>query len=153
MSQSGLTSSQISAAGAYAQADRLLASMPVRAIDPTRQRFLVDDQTSASQAPGGNQNAAEAADGDGSSSSQSQARTGFSFGQNGFGLVGAFTSFLARMFGQSEVAQTASASSVKSGIQAYNRAAGTTVAQDGAAEVLPPSFPRLSSGRAVDLVV
>lgn len=152
MSDSGLTSSQISAAGAYAQADRLVASIPVRAIDPTRQRFQVEDQTSAQDAPAKTQSGADAADGDGSSSSSSSPSQP-STGRTGFGLIGAFTSFLARMFGQGDTNQVDAAASAQSGAEAYQRAAGGVVAENSAAEILPPSFPRLASGRAVDLVV
>lgn len=152
MSDSGLTSSQISAAGAYAQADRLVASIPVRAIDPTRQRFQVEDQASAQDAPAKTQAGTDAADGDGSSSStSSQSRP--STGRAGFGLVGAFTSFLARMFGQGDASQAAATTSAQSGAQAYAQAAGAATAEEGGAEILPPTFPRLASGRAVDLVI
>lgn len=152
MSDVGLTSNQISAAGAYAQADRLVASIPVRAIDPTRQRFQVEDQSSSENASTGAQDATDGGDGSFSSSSQSQGQAATT-GRFGYGLVGAVTSFLARIFGQGETTQTSAAASMQSGTQAYARAAGAVPLQDGGTEILSPSFPRLSSGRAVDLVV
>lgn len=149
-----MTSGRISAAGAYAQAERLVATIPVRAIDPTRQRFQVRDQVDADHAPVQSRPQADAADADGASSNRAedQAAAGGQ-GRGGFGLLGAFTSFLARMFAQPEAGQGA-AVSARDGIQAYARAAGTAIAGDfGATEILSPSFPRLSSGRAVDLTV
>lgn len=153
MSDSGLTSSQISAAGAYAQADRLVVSIPVRAIDPTRQRFQVEDQASAQDAPAKAQSGADAADGDGSSSSSTSSQSRPSTGRTGFGLIGAVTSFLARMFGQGDAGQVAATTSAQNGAQAYAQAAGALTTEDGGAEILPPSFPRLASGRAIDLVI
>lgn len=153
MSDTGLTTSQISAAGAYAQAERMAVTIPVRAIDPTRQRFQVEDQTAPQEAPSKAQPEADAADGDGSAATgQQQAATGE---RRGFGLIGAFTSFLARMFGQTDAAQGgAAAASAKSAAQAYSRTASTAgVIDNGPAEVLSPAFPRLASGRTIDLTV
>lgn len=158
MSDSALTTSQISAAGAYARAERLVVSIPVRAIDPTRQRFGVDDQVAADRAPTGPRPEGGAADGDGASSSSSGGNAATGWGRAGFGLLGAVTSFLARMFAQSdaggETAAPAPAVQAQAGVQAYVRAAGVV---DGGnyrgVEVLSPSFPRLSSGRALDLSV
>lgn len=145
-----MTPSQISAAGAYAQAERLAVSIPVRAIDPARQRFQVRDQVAAGEAPV--QSRIES-DADGESPAQSAGRQGGG-ARGGFGLLGAFTSFLARMFAQPE-SGSASTVAVATGAQAYARTANATAMTGdfGAAEVLSPSFPRLSSGRAVDLTV
>lgn len=147
-----MTSSQISAAGAYAQADRLVVSIPVRAIDPTRKRFEVEDQTAAEQAPVRERSEAESSD-EQSASGGSQGRLTGGWSRAGFGLLGAFTSFLTRVFAQGETA--AASTSAQAGIQAYTRAAGNAAANQaaGRAEVLSPSFPRLSSGRAIDLTV
>lgn len=150
-----MTTSQISAAGAYAQADRLAVTIPVRAIDPTRQRFQVEDQATAQEAPDKAGANAEATDREVSSSTEGKTGTQgkSASGGGGFGLLGAVTSFLARMFGQSDASQTTAATSVSSGVQAYTRAAGATLTDNNGTEVLSPSFPRLSSGRAVDLTV
>lgn len=151
-----MTTSQINAAGAYAQADRLAVTIPVRAIDPTRQRFQVEDQATAQEAPDkARANGDAAADGEVPSSTQgkSDSQGKPASGGGGFGLLGAVTSFLARMFGQSDASQATATASVSSGVQAYARAAGAGLTDSNGAEVLSPSFPRLSSGRAVDLTV
>ncbi|HTH16222.1 MAG TPA: hypothetical protein VL974_06185 [Magnetospirillum sp.] len=147
MSNSGSTISNVSAAGAYARADMLVSTLPVRAIDPTRQRFQVGDQVAPDEAPV--QPQADATESDGSSS-QGKA-TGW--GKAGFGLLGAFTSFLARVFAQSDTEAVSAAGSVRSGLEAYARAARTASPDIGNAEIIPPDFPRLSSGRALDLTV
>lgn len=149
-----MTSSQVSAAGAYAQADRLVVSIPVRAIDPTRKRFEVEDQAAAGQAPVKPRPDEEQADGQ-SASDGAQGSASGGWGRSGFGLLGAFTSFLTRMFAQAaEAATPAAATSAQAGIAAYARAAGGAEPLQGrAVEVLPPSFPRLASGRAIDLTV
>lgn len=151
-----MTSSQISAAGAYAQADRLVVSIPVRAIDPTRKRFEVEDQTAAGQAPVKSRQDPEESGDSGSQSGgeQSQGAATGGWGRSGFGLLGAFTSFLTRVFGQAAESAAAAATSAQAGVQAYARAAGgDVVPQDGGVEVLPPAYSRLSSGRAIDLTV
>ncbi|MCR6633118.1 MAG: hypothetical protein NVV74_25465 [Magnetospirillum sp.] len=159
MSESGISSSQISAAGAYARADTLVATLPVRAIDPTRPRFqmgdeVAGDEKAAKARPQGE--AADATDADGTAGSfdRTQERPATGWGRTGFGLLGAFTSFLARVFSQSDAGQVTAGASLRSGLQAYARAAGTSAADEtGGAEILPPSFPRLASGRRVDLTV
>lgn len=156
MSESGLTTSQISAAGAYVRSERLVAeSIPVRAIDPTRQRFQVDDQKAADQTAADSRAEADAAEADGQSPSSSRGGKA-STGWGGSGLLGAFTSFLARMFAQPEttVESSPGASSAQAGAQAYARAAGAMpYGNYNGPEVLSPSLPRLSSGRALDLTV
>lgn len=151
----GMSISQTNAAAAYGRTEFLGASIPVRPTDPIRPRFQVKDEVAADQAEdpprtisaeGDEQAAAE------SSGSSRQSAAGF-----GSGLLGAFTSFLARFFGQGEAETTTSASSsstaMQNGVAAYGRAAASGL--DGAAstEVLSPSFPRLASGRALDLSV
>lgn len=154
MSDVGLTSTQISAAGAYARSERLVAeSIPVRAIDPTRQRFQVADQKVADQTAADSRAEAESTDADGQSATSyaggGKASTGW-----GGGLLGAFTSFLARMFAQPESSVPASASTAQAGAQAYARAAANVpFGNYNGPEVLSPNFPRLSSGRALDLTV
>lgn len=149
-----MTSSQITAAGAYAQAERMAASIPVRPIDPTRRRFQVEDQAAAKKAAAETRPDAESADADGAAPQGAEGRAASGWGRGGFGLVGAVTSFLARLFSQGEDgAAPPAAASVQAGAQAYARAAGAPLAYDGGAEVLMPSLPRLSSGRALDLTV
>ncbi len=154
MSESGLTISQISAAGAYARSERLAAeSIPVRAIDPTRRRFQVDDQTAAKQTAAQTRPEPESADADGQSASAfGGGKSGGGWG--GGGLLGAVTSFLARMFAQPETGSAAASSSAQAGALAYARtAANVPFGNYNDAEVLSPNFPRLSSGRALDLTV
>ena len=154
MSESGLTISQISAAGAYARSERLAAeSIPVRAIDPTRRRFQVDDQTAAKQTAAQTRPEPESADADGQSASAfGGGKSGGGWG--GGGLLGAVTSFLARMFAQPEPDAAAASSSAQAGALAYARtAANVPFGNYNDAEVLSPNFPRLSSGRALDLTV
>lgn len=149
-----MTSSQINAAGAYAQAERLVVSIPVRAIDPTRKRFEVEDQTAAGQAPVKPRPDSEQSEGESSAGGAQAGLTG-GWGRSGSGLLGALTSFLTRMFAQaSESTASAAATSPQAGVAAYARAAiGAEAQQSGAAEVLSPSYPRLASGRAIDLTV
>lgn len=146
--------SQTQAAAATARAERLAVSIPVRAIDPARQRFQVDERPAAETAPADSRAEAESSDADGSPQAQGRAAGGW--GRGGFGLVGAFTSFLARVFSQGEGDDAPAASSptaLQAGVQAYARAAGTVAANYPGVEVLSPSLPRLSSGRALDLSV
>ncbi|MBC7953396.1 MAG: hypothetical protein H7Z12_16445 [Rhodospirillaceae bacterium] len=149
-----MTTSQVGVAGAYARAAMLGPAIPVRAIDPTRQRFQVKGeaeqaktQSEVAQSPvdQSDEQAVFSTNGDQSGGSS----------RGGFGLLGAFTSFLVRMFAQqpdSEAAAPAT-TTVQAGIQAYARSAGPLPANENGVEVMSPSFPRLSSGRAVDLSV
>lgn len=148
-----ISASQLSATGAYARAETLVATLPVRAIDPTRQRFQVGDQVAGEDASAQAQSQAEAADSDGASSGSARQQAATGWGSGGYGLLGAFTSFLTRMFSQGQGEQVAGAPAMQSGIRAYNRFAAGAESGGGGAEVLPPGFPRLSSGRAVDLSV
>ena len=148
-----MTSSQINAAGAYVQADRLVVSIPVRAIDPTRQRFEVEDQAAAGQAPARPREESEEADGQSASGGSRAPLTGGGR-RGGSGLLGAFTSFLTRVFAQATEG-TAATASAQAGIQAYARAAAGSAGpqQNGGVEILTPAYQRLSSGRAIDLTV
>lgn len=124
-------------------------AIPVRTIDPARQRFQLKPE--AEQAKTQSEVAQSAAD-----QADEQAlfsSTGNTPSRSGFGLLGAFTSFLARMFAQPEAEAAAPSASVQAGIQAYTRSAGPVPVNEDGVEVMPPSFPRLSSGRAVDLTV
>jgi hypothetical protein len=156
VSQSAMSISQLNVSGANARPDGLAATIPVRPIDPTRQRFQVEDQVSADDASAQAKNQADAADGDAASQGGAGRRAAAGWGGNGSGLLGAFTSFLARMFSQAQDAAETSATSpasMRAGIQAYGRVATPESGFQPGAEVLAPGFPRLSSGRAVDLSV
>jgi len=146
-----LSISQANAAGAYARSEALGAAIPVRPADPVRPRFQVADQAGADQTEA--QSRSHAADSDGQPA-ESRSGGGRASG-NGLGLLGAVTSFLARFFGQgeAETAVAAGSQSLRSGLEAYGRAAATAVNDNPAVEVLSPSFPRLASGRRVDLSV
>ncbi|MBX9634234.1 MAG: hypothetical protein K2X44_04560 [Magnetospirillum sp.] len=148
-----MTTSQVSGAGAYARADSLGYAIPVRAIDPARQRFQVRDEVEAQQAR--DQSAATAAQSEDQSPVSATGDETSRGSRGGFGLLGAFTSFLARMFAQPEGEAMAAApvASMKDGIQAYARSAGPLPANENGIEVMSPSFSRLASGRAVDLTV
>jgi hypothetical protein len=147
-----MTAGQVGGADAYARAAMLAPAIPVRPIDPARQRFQV--KAEAEQA----KNQQEVAQ---SPSDQTGEQAVFSTGDDqsgrgsrgGFGLLGALTSFLTRMFAQPEAEAAPTATTVQAGIQAYARSAGPMPANENGIEVMSPSFPRLSSGRAVDLSV
>ena len=47
----------------------------------------------------------------------------------------------------------AGAASLRSGVAAYARAAQTAAPDGGGAEIIPPGFPKLSSGKTIDLSV
>lgn len=152
-----MNSSQIRAAGAYAQAERLAVSIPVRAIDPSRKRFEVEERPSSEQAPVRARAKSDSSAGQTAASTREGA--GIGWRRDGLGLVGAFTAFLTRVFSQSESddesgAVTATASA-RAGTQAYSRAVAGTVVNDfdDTSEILTAFFPRLASGRAVDLTV
>lgn len=157
MADSGLITSQIGAAGAYAQADRLAVTIPVRPIDPVRQRFEVEDRDAAKQAAVDSQSDAEAVVSQSEKAGQSdQSNVSTGSGWAGSGLLGAFTSFLARLFADSGSADAATSTegTARAGAQAYARTASSVeVGNYRDVDVMSPVFPRLSSGRAVDLSV
>lgn len=156
MADSGLITSQIGAAGAYAQADRLAVTIPVRPIDPVRQRFEVEDRDAAKQAPVDSQGDAEAVASRSEAGQPDQSNVSTGSGWAGSGLLGAFTSFLARLFADSGSADTATSTEkmARAGAQAYAQTASSVeIGNYRDADVMSPAFPRLSSGRAVDLSV
>lgn len=143
-------SSRTDGAGAQARAESLARLGMVRPADPVRQRFPLEDEskTRARQTQDGQSPLAD--DGAGERSK------GFTGGL-GSGLLGAFTSFLARFMGQAETggqSTVPSAITQGTGIDAYARAndlVGND--QDQGPDLLTPGLPRLSSGRALDLSV
>lgn len=144
-----MSATQVSAAGAYARADSLVVTIPVRPTDPTRPRFQVRDQVAADQT--GGQVADELPPDDQSSGSGGQGAAARG-ARGGVGLLGAVTSFLARMFAQSDT--DAPSAPMRTGAQAYARASSAAaVAAFDTVDIVSPSFPRLSSGRALDLTV
>jgi hypothetical protein len=154
------------ARGAYARADALVPSGPVRAIDPTRPRFPAVDGKAAKPEDDGN--AVKTQDG-GNTARVGEAAARFTQSDNGAaapptddgsqqgargpGLLGALTNFLARVFGQSGDGDNAAPSSVLSGLRTYARNAAVMTTEPTGVEVSSPGFPRLSSGRALDLTV
>lgn len=155
MAQSSIASStSLRAAGPFAQAERNVVPMPVRAVDPVRKRFTIEDQSASEQTPIQFRSEAENADGEESGSFW---RSGSKRNKEwqGFGLLGAFTGYLTRVFAQSAPPGSAeAAASAKAATQAYKRAAGSIVMPDvNTAEVFSSFFPRLASGHAVDLTV
>ncbi len=139
MSDLGTSISAVSAAGVQS---------PVRAIDPVRRRLPSTEEAGQS----GNEPFVpfNAAGDDFAIPAPADKRGG---ARGGFGsLLGAFTSFVASLFSQSEVpaAQPAPAS-MQAATAAYSR--GAVLPEIAAYEVLSPSLPRLSSGRALDLSV
>lgn len=155
MAQSGMTSlTSIRAAGPYTQAERMVVPTPVRPVDAVRKRFIVEDQSAAEQAPvkpRPEADLAEAEDaGDFWRTSPKRDKE-----RQGFGLLGAFTAYLTRVFAQPAPPGSAeAAASAKAAAQAYKRAANSITLPDvNTAEVLSSFFPRLASGHAVDLTV
>lgn len=135
----------VRATGAYARAEGLVPPGPVRPIDAVRPRFTVQDgdkPAKVADAP----ESAEAAENGPDGAAAVAARGG-----RGPGLLGALTNFLSRMFAQ----ETESGADVvaASGLRAYARAAAKAAVESPGIEVASPGFPRLSSGRAVDLTI
>jgi hypothetical protein len=122
--------------------------LPVRAIDPVRRRLPGAEEAAQSRA----QVFAPDYDGadDFTASAQEERRGG---ARGGFGsLLGAFTSFIATLFAQADTEAAAQpTASAQAATAAYGR--GSILPAVAAYEVLPPSLPRLSSGRALDLTV
>lgn len=129
------------AAGAYARAEALVPPGPVRPADAVRPRFAVSDGDKAAKA-----GAAATAD-----TADNPASEPLAAGTPRSGLLGALTNFLARVFAQEGGADAATAPAA-SGLRAYARAAATP-AEPAGVEIASPGFPRLSSGRALDLTV
>jgi len=143
VSDQGISISAVSAAGAH---------VPVRPIDPVRRRFPTAEEAGQSGVETFSQFGSE----DESSASRAQDGRGRA-ARGGFGsLIGAATSFFASLFSQPE-AEAARASQSASAMQAasaaYARTASAPAVQAASYEVLSPSLPRLSSGRAFDLSV
>lgn len=138
------------ARGAYARAEALVPPGPVRAIDPVRPRFSEVDGGKAAET-------AEAASPSVEAETRAEAseRTAADGAQTarGPGLLGALTNFLARVFGQSGEADSVAPSAVLSGLRAYAPGAAAMAGDPAGVEISSPGFPRLSSGRALDLTV
>jgi len=134
------------------------ASAAVRAADPTKERFQVGERNvgkrdAASVEAEQPQSFAIDADDTNTALPPVTQRTN----RGGRGLLGAFTSFLAKMFTQSDSGSESSASTRLNGIGAYDRAtaqAPSTNAFSGyTSDVQSPGFPRLASGRVLDLTI
>lgn len=131
------------AAGAYARAETLT---PARPVEPVRPEFRVPEGDGAAKT--GKAWVAESAD---RAAPEAGARPR---GESGPGLLGALTNFLARAFGQPTEAEGLQASSRLAGLRTYARfAVGKGGTEQAGVELMSPSLPRLSSGRALDLSV
>lgn len=135
---------------------RPTATAALRPTDPTRERFEVGDNKVANQD-------AEAVEDRGGPFGVDADETGGlgaeavrqKSARGGRGLLGAFTNFLAKIFTQADGAADSAASVRLNGIGAYGRANAqqpqsmTAQAMDN---VQNPGFPRLASGRVLDLM-
>ena len=134
---------------------RPAATDAVRAADPTKERFQVGERKVANSDAGTveqDQLPSFTVDADESGVFVSPAR-----GRAGRGLLGAFTSFLAKMFTQGDNGADTAASTRLTGIGAYGQA-NTQQRQAAplsgfAADIQAPGLPRLASGRVLDLSV
>lgn len=133
------------------------ASAALRASDPVKERLLVgedgvprrqDGMAVDDQAAAFNVDADESA---GVYGGQQQASSAASAG--GRGLLGAFTNFLSKIFGQGD--GNGAASTRLAGMDAYGRATAqqATTLSGLSAELQTPGLPRLASGRVLDLTV
>lgn len=134
---------------------RPAASDAVRAADPTKERFQVGERKVGkrdAEPAASDLVQAFAVDADETAAFAAPAR-----GRGGRGLLGAFTSFLAKMFTQGETQTDSVASTRLAGIGAYGQANATApqpAALTGfAAEIQAPGLPRLASGRVLDLTI
>lgn len=136
---------------------RPTASAALRASDPAKERLEVGEKRIAN----GNATSTDervsqfTLDGDESSVfSVDQANERSARG--GRGLLGALTNFLAKMFTQADQGGESAASSRLNGLGAYAQANGQQAANmtsGSNAEIQSPGFPRLASGRLLDLSV
>lgn len=144
MSDAGLSTSQVSAAGAYARAETLAAAIPVRPIDPTRQRFQVQDQVAGDKesARSGSQSQSQfqaetSADNSNAAGTATSQQSGFG---RGFGLLGALTAFLTRIFSsQTDSGGTDATDQKNAGTQAATQAEAATSSQAGASKTVAAS--------------
>ena len=132
---------------------RPTATDAVRAADPTKEHFQVGDRKAANPDAGAveqDQTQTFTVDADESGAFIAPAR-----GRGGRGLLGAFTSFLAKMFTQGDSVADSVASTRLTGIGAYGQANAqqrqATPFSGLAAEIQAPGLPRLASGRVRDL--
>lgn len=153
MAESGLSISQTNGTAAYGRAEAMAAAIPVRPTDPTAPRFQPADPVTSDQAEGqSSQSSAATSTTEIESQANTSKRRKWSWG-DGFGLLGGVTSFLARILGQTDgSAATGQSTTMKAGITAYNQAAGMNT-PESADDILAMSFPRLASGRTLDLTV
>ncbi|CDK99057.1 protein of unknown function [Magnetospirillum gryphiswaldense MSR-1 v2] len=135
---------------------RPTASAALRPADPTRERFQVGDNKVANQdseavEDRGGQFAIDADETGGLGAQAVRQKSA----RGGHGLLGAFTNFLAKIFTQADGTADSAASVRLNGIGAYGRAnaqqpqSAATQAMDN---VQNPGFPRLASGRVLDLM-
>lgn len=135
---------------------RPTASAALRPADPTRERFQVGDNKVASQDAEAveDRSGPFAVDADGTGDLGAEAVRQKS-ARGGRGLLGAFTNFLAKIFTQADGAADSAASVRLNGIGAYGRANAQqpqSTATQTMDNVQNPGFPRLASGRVLDLM-
>lgn len=137
------------AAGAYARAEALAASAPVNPVRPGFKILDGDGPARTGQAP------PQAAGTDPHrAASAAEAGGERPRAENGPGLLGALTNFLARAFGQPTETEGAQASSRLTALRSYAQSAvGRGGTEQAGVELISPSLPRLSSGRTLDLSV
>jgi hypothetical protein len=122
----------------------------VRPADITKPRFEVGDQDASSRARAA---ARQFSPDNDDSQQEGYAQPEAATGRSSQGLVGALTSFVAKLLGQTSQSEGVPPSSVLAGARAYASASnrGQAVASEQRTEVVSPFFPRLSSGRVLDL--
>lgn len=136
------------------------ATVAVRASDPTKERFevgdnKVDNQQESSAVDDEAGQFAVAVDEDANNAAYASAQTSGRSARGGRGLLEAFTNFLAKIFTQDDSSSSA-ASTRLVGIDAYGRTNAQTATETLSGygnDVQSPGFPRLASGRILDLSV
>ena len=136
---------------------RPTATAALRPTDPTKERLEVgDEQAAGSNAAGVDQNAASFTLDSDETSAFSVTQTDERSARGGRGLIGALTNFLAKIFTQSDQSSDTSASTRLAGVGAYtqsNNQQSAALTGSLGAEVQSPGFPKLASGRILDLSV
>lgn len=134
------------------------ASAAVRPADPTKERFQVGERNVDKRDTAtveGEQPQAFAIDADNTDTALAPITQRTNRG--GRGLLGAFTSFLAKMFTQGDAVADSAASTRLNGIGAYGRANAQSPSANpfsgSTSDVQSPGFPRLASGRVLDLTI
>lgn len=137
------------AAGAYARAEALAASAP---IEPVRPGFRILDGDGPAKTGQARPQAAGTDPHRGAPATEAGGERPRA--ENGPGLLGALTNFLARAFGQPTETDGAQASARLAAVRSYAQSAvGKVGTERTGVELISPSLPTLSSGRTLDLSV